>query len=180
MSLIAMTCPTCGQKCRVPEREVCLGVRCPDCPDAFMEAERQTDLSLLETGTLYRRRGEAKLHGTAVAWLAIMAVFNLLAAACCLALPALPPDYKPAIPAWVCVFLAALALFAIVCIGAILFRKLWGFFGLCANFLLAPVLFLVAGMGSNAGISLVGGLFMLLLLYGVLQLGNPSSWTQLE
>ena len=184
MAAISMTCPVCKHQSRVPDREVCLGVRCEKCPDSFMEAERQTDLSALEWDTSARRRKGVGMHPVALAWLIVLIVANAGLALILVPLMAFSIVLGHGLATWSILVLGTLLLLNIVCAIALLFRKAWGFSAYLLVQVITAVLLSFSGRGDALipviiG-SVVGELLLALILYAVLQVGEPNTWSQLE
>ena len=118
-----------------------------------------------------------KRHGCLTAWLVLMIIVNSLAALIYLFGRALIYQSVPNLPGWAFPVLFVGLLFNVACAIALLKWKKWGFWGFSASAVLALILNLSFGMG----VSSIGGLIGVAILYGVLHIGGENKgWPQLE
>jgi hypothetical protein len=174
MPSISVACPTCGSKRNVPESEVCLGVRCGRC-ETFMEAERNSNLDALEYYLTGRRKSTRTMPLIAKIWLSLVIIGSIAEVPMGVWGGAeVLEDTRLLI--FVLLVLLVVAALNVTFMVALFFFKKWGFYGFTALALLGMVLLITAGEIVPAVVSLVP----VLLLFGVLHLGNPNTWSQLE
>jgi len=129
------------------------------CPEARIEPEKQR-------------------HGCLAAWLIAMVVMSTFAVFVYFLAGGFLLEMLPEASAWSIYALAALALFNLGFAFALWNWKKWGFWGYCATSAAAFVINLVIGTGIGPSLM---GLFGLVILYGVLQIGRDNKgWPQLE
>jgi hypothetical protein len=117
-------------------------------------------------------------HGCLTAWLVLMIIGNSATALLYLLNGDAIRRALPNIPGWVLPVLIVFAVFNIICTISLLKWKKWGFWGFCVSSLVALIINLSIDIGiAQSLIGLVG----VVVLYGVLQIGNDQKgWTQLE
>jgi cytochrome bd-type quinol oxidase subunit 2 len=127
-----------------------------------------------------------KRHGCLTAWLILMIVANsTIALGYCLIgvdrsmyFIKLKESY-PNAPDWTFPLLALLSLINLACSIALFKWKKWGFWGFCVTSVI--VLIINLSVGVKLFPSSLGGLFGIVLLYGVLHIGKEDKgWPQLE
>jgi hypothetical protein len=118
-------------------------------------------------------------HGCLTAWLILMIVVNSLAALVYIFASGVIKHGLPNAPAWAFPALAVLGIIANVVFAIALFQwKKWGFLGFVGTSILAFVINLILGLNI---VQVLFGLLGVLVLYGVLQIGeDKKGWTQLE
>ena len=119
-----------------------------------------------------------KRHGCLTAWLIAMIVLNAATALIYLVGGEVVRSAVPASASWIFPVLIVFAVFNVVCSVALFRWKKWGFWGFCVSSAVALAVNLSAGLGIGQCLL---GLVGLLLLYGVLQIGQENKgWPQLE
>lgn len=117
-------------------------------------------------------------HGCLTAWLVLMLLGNSVTAVSYLQAGGNIRQTLPNMPEWAIPVLIVASLFNVVCTIALFQWKKWGFWGFCATSIVALVVNLSIGLGIASALA---GLLGVLLLYGVLQIGNENKgWVQLE
>lgn len=117
-------------------------------------------------------------HGCLTAFLVVGIILNALASLMHLLGGAMIRQNFPDAPGWALPVLAIGGIFNIVCLIALFQWKKWGFYGAVAFGILVFVVNLVVGLDV---VQALMGLFGIVVLYGVLQIGgDKKGWTQLE
>jgi hypothetical protein len=83
----------------------------------------------------------------------------------------------PTIPDWMPPVLVALSVLDVIFAIALFAWKKWAFYGFCASALAAMAMNLAAGVGVVQSLL---GLIGIAILYGLLQSGSPTAWSQME
>lgn len=114
-------------------------------------------------------------HGCLTAWLVIMIIVN---AGTALLYMFGSEDISLGLPMWVTLTLAAFGIFNLVCAIALFQWKKWGFWGFIGSSIVMLFINLSIGVGIGSSLS---GLVGVVLMYGVLQIGDENKgWPQLE
>jgi len=116
-------------------------------------------------------------HGCLTAWLVLTIVANSATVLMYVLRSETIRRSLPNAPGWTLPLLIVVSLFNLVCAGALLQWKKWGFWGSCASAVVSLVVNLWLGLGTGVAGAVVG----VLLLYGVLHIGKENKgWPQLE
>jgi hypothetical protein len=122
-------------------------------------------------------------HGCLTVWLIFMIFGNSLTALI-YSLGVIEEAYRevlqeiPNAPVWLFLSMGVVPLFNIGCVIALFRWKKYGFWGICASMFVASILNLTAGFGGG---SFLVGLIPIVVLYGVLQIGQKNKgWPQLD
>ena len=116
-------------------------------------------------------------HGCLTAYLIIMMIANSGTALFYLLGAEFVLEYMPSAPDWSMPVLAIMGVINLVCAVALWFWKKWGFYGFCISAAVTLVINLVIGVDVGQSIA---GLSGIVILYFVLQTGDPKAWTLLE
>lgn len=116
-------------------------------------------------------------HGCLTAWLAVMILANVATAVMYYATgPTIAERLD--LPMWGVVALGGFAVLNVLFAGALFAWKKWGFYGFAATTVL------IFGINVSIGVGVlqsVSGLLGVVILYAVLQMGDPESgWDQLD
>ncbi len=176
---IQVNCTACGHRRYVPEEDIPRGVRCPKCDATFMDPIIP---KIGEPAAAVRRVHRTRHPAATIGLLAIVAA-AVLAAVTCLTwavISMIQIGPMESLFPWLLGAQGVLALLDAGCgIGLLLWKK-WGFHGLVASLGLSFIVTLTSGAILAAGLLLLGDLVALGVLYALLQLGSPSTWSQLE
>jgi hypothetical protein len=175
MASIPVACPACGSKRNVPENEVCLGVRCGRC-ETFMEAERNSNLDALDYYLTGRRKSTRTMPLIAKIALSLLIILNIAEVPVGVLGGAKRVEDAPLFIVVLVAFFLVIAALNVTFLVALFFFKKWGFYAFTALALLGMVLMITGGEIVLAVLSMIP----VLLLYGVLHIGNPNTWSQLE
>ena len=117
------------------------------------------------------------MHGFLVAWLILMIIGNALSALFSLAAGSTAQTLFPEAPGWAFPFLGILSALNVGFVIALFNWKKWGFYGICATSFAGLITNLSIGVGLSSSIF---GLIGLVILYGVLHIGNErKAWPKL-
>lgn len=116
-------------------------------------------------------------HGCLTAWLILMLIGNSIGALANLAMSDQIKAQLPSMPDWALPVLALLGAVNIACAIGLFMWKKWGFFGFVVTSVVAGAINIMAGVPPA---QTVGGFLGIAILFGVLQIGQPSGWSQLE
>jgi hypothetical protein len=117
-------------------------------------------------------------HGCLMAWLILVLVANSASALIYLMGKSMVLEQMPNAPGWIFPALIVFSLFNLICAIALLKWKKWGFWGFCVSSIAALIINLSVGLGIAPSL---GGLFGVVILYGVLQIGGDNKgWPQLD
>ncbi len=83
----------------------------------------------------------------------------------------------PAMPSWGLPVLALGGVVNVVCAAALLNWRKWGFFGFIATTVVGTSVNAMAGLPVT---QLALGLVGIVVLYGVMQIGEPTGWSQMR
>jgi hypothetical protein len=171
---IAVSCPSCGNKRRVPDQDVCLGVRCVKC-ETFMEADRTTDLEALDS-LLTGRRRVRQLTPLAKTWIMLMVLTSLMAAPLLYLAGELEAASDSRYILRQVIVTVTVGVLNAACAIPLLYLKKWGFWALVV----------VGVIGSGIGFAVgawqmaIGEIIVVATLYGALRAGDPDSWSHLR
>ena len=116
-------------------------------------------------------------HGCLTAWLTLMVAGNFILAIFYLVSSASSSRSLSSGTEWTLPATIILMLFNMVCAIALFKWKKWGFWGICVSSTIVFVVNLSSGLGI---IPTLSGLVGVILLYGVLHIGNEKKgWPQL-
>jgi hypothetical protein len=173
---ITIGCPECGHRSQIPEIEARTEFWCERCEGAAMTPVRRRNGSDELDVVALRYRSQQR-HVIVSIWLLLMLigsfggmVLNLGSAQeICRALPLMP--------VWGPFVLAGLGFVNFVCVLAMFNWQKWGFYGICVTSVLTLMINWTAGLGAGA----IGGLFGVVILFVILQIGSPrSAWSELR
>ncbi|HJN72840.1 MAG TPA: hypothetical protein QGF58_02800 [Myxococcota bacterium] len=116
-------------------------------------------------------------HGCLTAYLIIMMVMNSAMSLAYLAAGDFFLEFMPGAPGWSMPVLAVMGGINLACAIALWSWKKWGFYGFCGSAAITLVINLSIGIDPGQSIA---GLAGVIVLYFVLQTGEPKAWTLLE
>ena len=116
-------------------------------------------------------------HGCLTAYLIIMMIANSGTALMYIVGADFVLSAMPDAPGWSMPVLAIMGAVNLVCAIALWMWKKWGFYGFCVSAALTLVINLIIGVNPAQA---VGGMSGIVILYFVLQTGDPKAWTLLE
>jgi hypothetical protein len=121
--------------------------------------------------------GQRSRHGCVTAYLAFMLLMNSVSALVTVVTSDQITSTLPDMPSWgIPTLVVASALNVVFTVLLFSWKKI-GFFGFIATSIVAAVVNAMAGLEP---VQIIGGLIGVGVLYGVLQIGKPPAWKQLD